>query len=44
MIGRARPMNVNSAGDPNSYVGTTILASLWTLALLTALVLELAPA
>jgi hypothetical protein len=44
MIRHARPVNVNSAGDSNSYVATTILTSLWTLALLAALVLELVPA
>jgi hypothetical protein len=41
-VGRARPVTVNPSGNSNSYVVTTILASLWTLALLTALVLELA--
>jgi hypothetical protein len=39
---RGRPVNVNSSGDSKSYVVKTILASLWTLALLMALVLELA--
>jgi hypothetical protein len=43
-VRRPRLVNVNSAGDSNSYVAATILASLWTLALLTALFLELASA
>jgi len=41
-VGRARPVTVNPSGDVSSYVLITILASLWTLALLTVLVFELA--